>query len=76
MLDHRQLPHSSFPKRGTGGRDGQDGGGRACERYEEQLERVASEDIDPTKGLGREIEAKVPEIHNRGALQDDEFASR
>lgn len=76
MLDHRQLPHSSFPKRGTGGRDGRDGGGRARGRYEEQLERVASEDVDLTQGLGRETKAKVPEIHHGGALQDVEFASR
>lgn len=76
MLDHRQPPHSSLPKRGTGERDGHDGGRRARGRYEEQLERVASEDIDLTQGLGGETEAEVPEIHHGGALQDDEFASR
>lgn len=76
MLDRRQLPHSSFPKRGTGERDGHDGGRRARGRHEEQLERVASEDVDPTQGLGRETEAEVPEIHCGRALQDDEFASR
>jgi len=75
LLDHEQLSHSSFSKRGTRERDGHDGGGCACGQYEEQLERVA-ENIDLTQRLGWEAKAKVSEIHDGGTLQDDEFTSR
>jgi len=59
-----------------GGRDGHDDGGRARRRHEEQLERVVSENVDLTRGLGWQTEAEVPEIRHGRALQDGEFASR